>query len=83
MLMKFVIENVENGMVGFTIRTGDDQVLATGRPCLDKGSALAAIGELMQDLSHAGIEDRTEQTSTVVSGGEDMADIGRSGIPPV
>jgi hypothetical protein len=81
--MKFVIENVENGRVGFTIRTGDEQVLATGQPCLDKGSALAAIGELMRDLSNATVEDRTEQTSPTVTGGEDMADVGRSGIPPV
>ncbi|MEV0002941.1 hypothetical protein AB0H28_11715 [Micromonospora sp. NPDC050980] len=86
--MKFVIESETDGRVGFTVLGGDGQVLATGRPCPDKGSALAAIGELMHGLGDACIEDRTEATAapptaTSEIGGGDMSAIGRSGIPPV
>ncbi|WP_089158148.1 hypothetical protein [Micromonospora sp. NBS 11-29] len=96
--MKFVIESEAGGTVGFTVLGGDGQVLATGRPCPDKGAALAAIGELMHGLGDACVEDRTETTGpppvtgptetppdgepTEIGGG-DMSAIGRSGIPPV
>ncbi|MFG1675441.1 hypothetical protein [Micromonospora sp. NPDC049282] len=86
--MKFVIESETDGRVGFTVLGGDGQVLATGRPCPDKGTALAAIGELMHGLADACIEDHTEATApsptaTSEIGGGDMSAIGRSGIPPV
>ncbi|WFF04815.1 hypothetical protein O7622_17245 [Micromonospora sp. WMMD1076] len=86
--MKFVIESEGDGTVGFTVVGDDGQVLATGEPCPDKGSALAVVGELMHGLGDACVEDRTEagagpvaRTRTEI--GDDMSDIGRSGIPPV
>ncbi|MFI7213242.1 hypothetical protein [Micromonospora maritima] len=88
--MKFVIESEPDGTVGFIVLGDDGQVLATGRPCPDKGSALAAVGELMHGGGDACIEDRTEATGpprppgdTTEIGGGDMSAIGRSGIPPV
>ncbi|MCT2277166.1 hypothetical protein ACIODS_29610 [Micromonospora chalcea] len=87
-MVKFVIESEADGTVGFTVVGGDGRVLATGQPCPDKGAALAAVGELMHGLGDACIEDRTGAASGPVAGtrteiGDDMSDIGRSGIPPV
>ncbi|MGC4896747.1 hypothetical protein [Micromonospora sp. DT31] len=87
-MVKFVIESRSGGTVGFTVVGDDGRMLATGRPYPDKGSALAAVGELMHGLGDACVEDRTEAGGTPTAGGtteigDDMSAIGRSGIPPV
>lgn len=90
--MKFVIDSPTDGRYAFAILTDDGQLLAQGRQFGDKSAALGAVADVMRELPGATVEDLTEGTQSPHAPASaevprrdeaDMADLGRSGIPPV
>ncbi|MEV0430501.1 hypothetical protein [Micromonospora sp. NPDC050495] len=90
--MKFVIDSPADGRYAFAVLTDDGQLLAQGRQFGDKSAVLGVVADMMRELGGAAVEDLTEAThpphapasAEVPRRDEpDMADLGRSGIPPV